>query len=173
MKVFPIFCICTILLSVVCAGCRNNQKDTEPKQEEVTKDTAIFEIKDFFGVTLKGESMSAILKEMEDKVDVLSIKGEINDTAKYYVVEFCGVPCGMNMGWERQDDMCYITSLNFFTSQQTKECVKTFVDGISVYYGEAECEDEGGDVVYAYFFWNGVRLRPVHSEEGGLTVLFD
>ena len=173
MKVLPLLCICIIWLSGVFAGCHNNQKNTELKQEEVAKDTNTYCVKDFFGVPLKGKSMPAILKEMEGKVDLLSIKGEINDTAKYYVVEFCGVPCGMNMGWERQDDMCYITSLNFFTSQQTKECVKTFVDGISVYYGEAECEDEGGDVVYSYFFWNGVRLRPVHSEEGGLTVLFD
>lgn len=173
MKVFPIFYICTILLSAVFTGCQNNQKDTDPRQEEVVKDTDICYVKDFFGVPLRGKSMSTILKEMEGKVDVLSIKGEINDTARRYVVELCGVPCGMNFGWEEQGDMCYITSLNFLTSRQTEENVKAFVDGISAYYGEAECEDEGGDIVYAYYFWNGVRLRPVHSEEGGLVLLFD
>lgn len=35
MKVFQIFCICTILLSAVCAGCHNNQKNAEPKQGEM------------------------------------------------------------------------------------------------------------------------------------------
>lgn len=173
MKVFPIFYICTILLSAVFTGCQNNQKDTDPRQEEVVKDTDICYVKDFFGVPLRGKSMSTILKEMEGKVDVLSIIGEINDTARFYVVEFCGVPCGMNFGWDEKGDMYYITSLNFITSQQTKECVKAFVDGISAYYGEAECEDEGEDILYAYYFWNGVRLRPVHSEEGGLVLLFD
>lgn len=173
MKVFPIFYICTILLSAVFTGCQNNQKDTDPRQEEVVKDTDICYVKDFFGVPLRGKSISTILKEMEGKVDVLSIIGEINDTARFYVVEFCGVPCGMNFGWDEKGDMYYITSLNFITSQQTEESVRAFVKGISTYYGEAECEDEGEDILYAYYFWNGVRLRPVHSEEGGLVLLFD
>ena len=111
MKVFPIFYICTILLSAVFTGCQNNQKDTDPRQEEVVKDTDICYVKDFFGVPLRGKSMSTILKEMEGKVDVLSIKGEINDTARRYVVELCGVPCGMNLGWEEQGNICIISLL--------------------------------------------------------------
>ena len=173
MKVFPFLCVCTILLSAVCTGCCNNQKNTEPKSEEVAKDTNVFYENEFFGVPLKGKSVSSILKEMNDKVDVLSFNGEINDTAEYYVVDFCGVPCGMNYNWKKHGDMYYIVSLYFLTSQQTEESVRAFVKGISTYYGEAECEDEGEDILYAYYFWNGVRLRPVHSEEGGLVLLFD
>lgn len=172
MKVLPIICICTILLSAVCTGCCNNQKNTEPKSEEASKDTSYFYESEFFGVPLKGKSLSSILKEMDDKVDVLSFNSEINDTADYYVVEFCGVPCGMTYKWKKQGDMYYIVSLYFITSQQTKESVKAFVDGISAYYGEVECENEGDDILYARYLWNRAWMRPVHSEEGGLVIFF-
>ena len=173
MKALPIICICTILLSAVCTGCCSNQKNTEPNSEEVAKDTPPLHVNEFFGVPLKGKSVSSILKEMNDKVDVFSFNGEINDTTEYYVVDFCDVPCGMNFKWEKQGDMYYIVSLYFLTSQQTEESVKAFVDGISDYYGEVECDDEGDDILYARYFWNGPRMRPIHSEEGGLVIFFN
>lgn len=172
MKVLPIICICTILLSAVCTGCQNNQKNAEPKSEEVEKDTNTIYENEFFGVPLKGKSLSSILKEMDDKVDVLSFNSEINDTADYYVVEFCGVPCGMTFKWKKQGDTYYIVYMNFLTSQQTEESIKAFVDGISAYYGEVECENEGDDILYARYLWNGPWMRPIHSEEGGLVIFF-
>ena len=172
MKVLPIICICTILLSAVCTGCQNNQKNAEPKSEEVEKDTNTIYENEFFGVPLKGKSVSSILKEMDDKVDVLSFNSEINDTADYYVVEFCGVPCGMTFKWKKQGDTYYIVYMNFLTSQQTEESIKAFVDGISAYYGEVECENEGDDILYARYLWNGPWMRPIHSEEGGLVIFF-
>lgn len=172
MKVLPIICICTILLSAVCTGCQNNQKNAEPKSEEVEKDTNTIYENEFFGVPLKGKSLSSILKEMDDKVDVLSFNSEINDTADYYVVEFCGVPCGMTYKWKKQGDTYYIVYMNFLTSQQTEESIKAFVDGISAYYGEVECENEGDDILYARYLWNGPWMHPIHSEEGGLVIFF-
>lgn len=172
MKVLPIICICAILLSAVCTGCQNNQKNTEPKSEEEEKDTNTIYGNEFFGVPLKGKSLSSILKEMDDKVDVLSFNSEINDTADYYVVEFCGVPCGMTYKWKKQGDTYYIVYMNFLTSQQTEESIKAFVDGISAYYGEVECENEGDDILYARYLWNGPWMRPIHSEEGGLVIFF-
>ena len=175
MKTFPIFCICTILLGAVSAGCQNNPKNTEPKQDEV-EDTNSCSAIEFFGIPLRGKSVSAIVDKMVGKVDVLHMKGAANDTTRWYVVDFCNVPCGMNLKWKKQGETYYITSLNFFTSQQTPESVHSFINGISSFYGkpydgDEELEDDD-IIIYKRFQWDNVVLRNVHSDEGGLIVLF-
>ncbi len=124
----------------------------------------------FFGIFLHGKDVPSILKMMEEKVDLLILDGNINDEQNYCRVLFCGVPCGMNMGCEKLDDKVYITSLNFFTSQTSDEAIEALVKGVSSYYGE--CLQDEQDKMDNYFRWDGVLMRPVHSEEGGMTVIF-
>lgn len=81
------------------------------------------------------------------------------------VVEFAGVKFGMNRGFI------------FITSRHDKAAVKSLVKTISKYYGEPEIEGDESEPEYCYYIWNSpnapyIRIRPLHSEEGGLTMLW-
>jgi hypothetical protein len=107
---------------------------------------------------------------MEEKVDVFSLDGSFNEEQNYCKVLFCGVPCGMNIQWKEKDGMVYIYSLNIMTSQKSKEAIAALAKGISSYYGE--CHQDEQDKIDDYYRWEEVLLRPVHSDEGGMTVIF-
>lgn len=124
----------------------------------------------FFGISLQGKDVASIVKMMEEKVDVFSLDGNLDEERGYCKVLFCGVPCGMNIQWKEKDGMTYVYSLNFFTSQTSDEATDALVNGISSYYGE--CHQDEQDKIDDYYRWEDVLLRPVHSDEGGMTVIF-
>ena len=124
----------------------------------------------FFGIPLLGKDVASIVKMMEEKVDVFSLDGNLDEERGYCKVLFCGVPCGMNIQWKEKDGMTYVYSLNFFTSQTSDEATDALVNGISSYYGE--CHQDEQDKIDDYYRWEDVLLRPVHSDEGGMTVIF-
>lgn len=124
----------------------------------------------FFGIPLQGKDVASIVKMMEEKVDVFSLDGNLDEERGYCKVLFCGVPCGMNIQWKEKDGMVYVYSLNFMTSQKSKEAVAALAKGLSSYYGE--CHQDEQDEIDDYFRWEEVLLRPVHSEEGGMAVIF-
>ena len=80
------------------------------------------------------------------------------------VVEFAGVKFGMNRGFI------------FITSRHDKAAVKSLVKTISKYYGEPdEIQGDESEPEYCYYIWDSpnapyIRIRPLHSEEGGLTM---
>jgi hypothetical protein len=76
----------------------------------------------------------------------------------------------MNIQWEEKDGMVYVFSLDFMTSQKSKEAIAALANGLSSYYGE--CHQDEQDEMDDYFRWEEVLLRPVHSEEGGMAVIF-
>jgi len=158
------------MILTVSFSCTHKEVSTgSTKQNEVKLEEEICSV-DFFGISLQGKDVSSIVKMMEEKVDVLTLDGELNDEQDYCRVLFCGVPCGMNMKRDRVNDEVYITSLNFFTSQTSDEAIEALVKGVSSYYGE--CQQDEQDKIDDYFRWDGVLMRPVHSEEGGMTVIF-
>lgn len=70
----------------------------------------------------------------------------------------------------------------FITSRDDRNAINQLVSKISEFYGEPEIEDELEDPEYRYYHWNlykngpdapYIRIRPVHSEEGGLTMMWD
>ena len=124
----------------------------------------------FFGIPLLGKDVASIVKMMEEKVDVFSLDGNLDEERGYCKVLFCGVPCGMNIQWEEDDEMVYVFSLNFMTSQKSKEAIAALAKGLSSYYGE--CHQDEQDRIDDYYRWEEVLLRPVHSEEGGMAVIF-
>lgn len=124
----------------------------------------------FFGIFLQDEDVASIVKMMEENVDVFSLDGSLDEEQDYCKVLFCGVPCGMNIQWKEKDGMAYIYSLNFMTSQKSKEAIAALAKGISSYYGEYHQDEQ--DEMDDYFRWEEVLLRPVHSDEGGMTVIF-
>lgn len=69
----------------------------------------------------------------------------------------------------------------FITSRHDRNAIHQLVSKISEFYGEPEIDDELEDPEYQYYHWNRhnndsdtpyIRIRPVHSEEGGLTMMW-
>lgn len=169
MKKIP-FIIYVFMILAVSFSCTHKEASTDSiEQNEVKQEEEIRSV-DFFGIPLYGKDVASIVKMMEEKVDVLTWDGELNEEKDYCRVLFCGVPCGMNLKWDKGNDEVYITSMNFFTSQSSDEAIEALVKGISSYYGE--CQQDEQDKIDDYFRWDGVLMRPVHSEEGGMTVIF-
>lgn len=82
------------------------------------------------------------------------------------VVEFAGVKFGMNKGFR------------FLTSKQDKKTIDALVSEISKYYDEPFIDGED-EPEWNYYHWNlydtipdnpYIRIRPVHSEDGGLMM---
>ena len=164
------FVLYAMMILAVSFSCTHKEALTTPtKQDEVKLEEETQSV-DFFGISLYGKDVASILKMMEKKVDILTLDGKLNEEQDYCRVLFCGVPCGMNMKWDKGNDEVYITSLNFFTSQTSDEAIEALVNGISSYYGG--CQQNEQDKIDDYYRWDGVLMRPVHSEEGGMTVIF-
>lgn len=157
---------------------------------------------EFFGVPLSGRSIGEILQGMES-TGALQVTGpvetrdnsrrsfkgnmrlyyvipkhDITESRMFCVVNFCGVPCGMNMKTKKAlNGKVYLTSLLFMTSQQDVPTYQAFVKGISKNYGapnEKEEEFEADDIYRTYSWGESsyIKIRHVHSEEGGIFVFW-
>lgn len=116
-----------------------------------------------FGVKTRSQELEAA-KDLV-KAGILNIDTIHEKDGKFTgaVVEFAGVKFGMNRGFI------------FITSRHDKATVKSLVKTISKYYGEPEIEGDESEPEYCYYIWNSpnapyIRIRPLHSEEGGLTM---
>ena len=118
-----------------------------------------------FGVKTTSQELEAA--KALAKAGILSIDTIHEKDGKFTgaVVEFAGVKFGMNRGFI------------FITSRHDKAAVKSLVKTISKYYGEPEIEGDESEPEYCYYIWDSpnapyIRIRPLHSEEGGLTMLW-
>ncbi len=124
-----------------------------------------------FGVKTLRDDLS-IIKNLSDanviKVDTIHMEeGEF----KSAVIELAGVKFGMNQ------------SGIFFTSRHDNKAVKSLIKFISKYYGEPEVDgNDDEELAYNYYHWNlyqqkpedpYIRIRPAHSEKGGLTMMWN
>ena len=123
-----------------------------------------------FGVEAERDEYS-VAKKLE-KAGILKIDTISTDNGKFQsaIVEFANVKFGMNKGFI------------FITSRDDRNAINQLVSKISEFYGEPEIEDELEDPEYRYYHWNlykngsdtpYIRIRPVHSEEGGLTMMWN
>ena len=164
------FLLYALVMLVVSFSCTH--KELSPDLAPTENSMAEEEVRctNFFGIPLQGKDVASIVKMMEEKVDVFSLDGNLDEERGYCKVLFCGVPCGMNIQWKEKDGMVYIYSLNIMTSQKSKEAIAALAKGISSYYGEYHQDEQ--DRIDDYYRWEDVLLRPVHSDEGGMTVIF-
>lgn len=122
-----------------------------------------------FGVSCKKDEHSVIMAlENAGIIGVDTIELE-DGRFRFAIVEFEGVKFGMNRGF------------NFITSQHDSKTIRVLVQGISKYYGEPEIDGYDDEPEYRYYDWNligenpddpYIRIRPIHSEEGGFTMLW-
>jgi len=107
------------------------------------------------------------IKELSDvgilKCDTIE---EVDGQFAGAIVEFAGVKFGMNKGFL------------FLTSKQDKKTIDALVSEISKYYDEPFIDGDD-EPEWSYYHWNlydtlpnkpYIRIRPVHSEEGGLVM---
>lgn len=164
---FLLYALVMLLVSFSCTH-KEQSSDIAPTENPMAEEEV--RCTNFFGIPLQGKDVASIVKMMEENVDVFSLDGNLDEERGYCKVLFCGVPCGMNIQWEEKDGMVYVFSLDFMTSQKSKEAIAALANGLSSYYGE--CYQDEQDEMDDYYRWEEVLLRPVHSDEGGMTVIF-
>ena len=164
---FLLYAWVMLLVSFSCTH-KEQSSDIAPTENPIAEEDVRCAY--FFGIPLHGKDVASIVKMMEEKVDVFSLDGNLDEERGYCKVLFCGVPCGMNIQWEEKDGMVYVFSLDFMTSQKSKEAVAALAKGISSYYDEYHQDEQ--DRIDDYYRWEEVLLRPVHSDEGGMAVIF-
>lgn len=124
-----------------------------------------------FGITASADDADILLKLQERgilNIDTINLNDE--GKFKFAKVEFVSVDFGVNPG------------LIFMTSRFDKEAIDSVVSKISSFYGDPEVTSDFDDEEpqYKYYKWNAfdpdkpyIFIRPIHSEEGGLTMMWN
>ena len=164
--------ICISIMAAVILTCCQGKGAQNLKEEKHDEKVECFH---FFGVDLKGKDLISIVQEMEKRKNILTFKEKTVEEKEAYVVDFFGIPCGMNIEKKTANDSVYITQLVFCTSQLSGKVFNKWTRGISDYYGNPDImEDEGLNEGYENYSWldAGIRVRNIHSEEGGIVAFF-
>ena len=135
---------------------------------------------DFFGIKMQGKYKDILkniytlpmlsLVERRDTI-MKERKGVMSFS---HTVEFCGIPCGMNVRCRmKAANEMSIHDLCFITSQTDDEIIHKFVSELTKYYGAPDISDEREDS-YHWYLSSGlaVRARHLHAPDGGWTVYF-
>lgn len=163
-----ILCLSVLMMSS-CANTSEKCAKTTVSNNSKTSRTDSVKVC-IFGVEAERDEYS-VAKKLE-KTGILKIDTISTDNGKFQsaIVEFANVKFGMNKGFI------------FITSRDDRNAINQLLSKISEFYGEPEIEDELEDPEYRYYHWNlykngpdapYIRIRPVHSEEGGLTMMWD
>ena len=153
-----------------------------PQDKTHLRDESAEELKaiDFFGVKMQGKYEDIVndiymlpMLSCVERGDIIT--KEHNDVMSFsHVVEFCGVPCGMNVRCRMNaaNEMS-INQITFITSQTDDEIIHKFVLELTKYYGDPDIVDDVEDS-YHWYLPNGlaVRARHLHARDGGWTVYF-
>lgn len=168
MKPYPFLISLAVLFISACTAKNNpDSKASEPisQPDEVIIDSTFT----VFGTAIHTDERMAI-KELTAagifKCDTIKVKDNQFIGA---VIEFAGVKFGLNRGFM------------FLTSKQDKETIHALVGEISKYYGKPQIDGDEEEPEWCYYHWNlykespkdpYIRIRPVHSAEGGLTMMW-
>lgn len=163
-----ILCLSVLMIS----SCGNTSKkcvkvtDSNKPKTSITDSVKVC----IFGVETERDEYS-VAKKLEKagiiKIDTISM---VNGRFQSAIVEFANIKFGMNKGFI------------FVTSRHDEDAVNRLVSIISDFYGEPEIDNEHEDPEYRFYYWNlykndpdvpYIRIRPVHSEGGGLTMMWD
>lgn len=165
-----ILCLLVGLYIVSCSSFSDNNQDktyasmsrTEEKMDSVQSRGIIF------GVPIHIDERFAIKDLSKAGLLICDTVREENGEFTGAVVEFAGVKFSMNRGFI------------FLTNRQDKQAIDSLVSKISLFYGEPDIDDNGA-AEWNYYHWNYndtaidrpyIRIRPIHSEEGGLTMMW-
>lgn len=163
----------TLLLLIVCyfgfQSCKQSNVSSAKDRESIQQDSLeTYNRVKIFGVPSQKDELS-VIKSLEGAgiITVDTIRTSDNKFQSA-IVEFAGVKFGMNQGFI------------FITSRHDKATITALVKAISQYYGEPDVDgDDEEEPEYNYYHWNlydgnaeapYIRIRPLHSEEGGLTM---
>ena len=184
-----------ILIAVSCKNEPGSNKTMVPRNPELIDTTSEcqqakthyhgkkdeeLKVIDFFGVKMQGKYEDIVnniymlpMLSFVERRDTIKHQGN-GDKWFSHIVEFCGVPCGMNADFTLNgDNIISINDLCFITSQTDDEIIHKFVSELTKYYGESDISDEREDS-YHWYLSSGlaVRARHLHAPDGGWTVYF-
>lgn len=135
---------------------------------------------DFFGIKMQGKYKDIVKKiyslpvlSLVERRDTIT-KERKGVTSFSHTVEFCGIPCGMNVRCRmKAANEMSIHDLCFITSQTDDDIIHKFVSELKKYYGEPDISD-GQEDSYYWYLTNGsaIRARHLHAPDGGWVVLF-
>lgn len=163
-----ILCLSMLMISS-CGNTSENRVIATVSKNSKTNRTDSVNVS-IFGVEAERDEYS-VAKNLE-KAGIINIDTISTDNGKFKsaIIEFANIKFGMNKGFI------------FITSRHDKEAINLLVSKISEFYGDPEIDDELEDPEYRYYHWNlynnepnapYIRIRPVHSEEGGLTMMWN
>lgn len=144
----------------------NVPADSKEPNLESLPDSISEKIVTIFGTSIHVDQKTAIGELSKAGILHVDTINEKDGEFENAIIEFAGVKFGMNKGFI------------FFTSRQDKQAIDSLVNRISIYYGEPSIDDEE-EPEWSYYHWNlydtipdmpYIRIRPVHSEEGGLVM---
>ncbi len=177
-----IFMCVGILFCLSCNRILNSDEKVSDKKMSMSKTTSnqVGEMKnaeaelsrdeeiELFGVMTKRDDLSIMYNLSKAGVLKVDSISENDGKLKFAIVEFAGVKFGVNPG------------LTFVTSRNDMTAVNSIVDEIDKYYKSGHSEDgDSDDPLNIYYSWGGIlepekpwiRLRSVHSSDGGLTMI--
>lgn len=163
-----ILCLSMLMISS-CGNTSENRVTATVSKNSKTNRTDSVNVS-IFGVEAERDEYS-VAKNLE-KAGIIKIDTISTDNGKFQsaIIEFANIKFGMNKGFI------------FVTSRHDKEAINLLVSKISEFYGDPEIDDELEDPEYRYYHWNlynnepnapYIRIRPVHSEEEGLTMMWN
>lgn len=163
-----ILCLSMLMISS-CGNTSENRVIATVSKNSKTNRTDSVNVS-IFGVEAERDEYS-VAKNLE-KAGIIKIDTISTDNGKFQsaIIEFANIKFWMNKGFI------------FVTSRHDKEAINLLVSKISEFYGDPEIDDELEDPEYRYYHWNlynnepnapYIRIRPVHSEEGGLTMMWN
>lgn len=168
IPIMGILCLSMLMISS-CGNTSENRVIATVSKNSKTNRTDSVNVS-IFGVEAERDEYS-VAKNLE-KAGIIKIDTISTDNGKFQsaIIEFANIKFVMNKGFI------------FVTSRHDKKAINLLVSKISEFYGDPEIDDELEDPEYRYYHWNlynsepnapYIRIRPVHSEEGGLTMMWN
>lgn len=159
-----------LLLTALCfVGCGNANKN----EANVTLS--------LLGITIQGISQDEVIRKLIEQTDEFDYYDD--ERTGIWRLMFCGIPFGLNIDLEQNEDSTTIRKIVLMTTHQSKAEFLALKDAISKRIGNPDVEDyEGGTdeidgIFYGRCAWYkdecNVILRHLHGEEGGFVVFFE
>lgn len=175
INLYFIVCISIISFLTSCSTNHGRLNDIDSEGKDSSMMDSNFNVVNkninLFGITTSTNEVDVLIKLQERnilKIDSLNLDEERK--LKFAIVEFASIKFGVNPG------------LTFMTSRFDKEAIDSLVSKISSFYSEPEVTSDFDDEEpqYKYYKWNAfdpdkpyIFIRPIHSEEGGLTMMWN
>lgn len=165
----PSYLFVVLLIALCSVGCGNANKD----EAEVTLSLC--------GISIQGNSQDDVIRKLIEQTDEFDYYDE--ERTGIWRLMFCGIPFGLNIDLEQNEDSTTIRKIVLMTTHQRKAEFMALKDAISKRIGNPDVEDyEGGTDEFEGVFigrcaWYkdecNVILRHLHGEEGGFVVFFE